>query len=136
MHIMKKTARYFAKKNYCKTAIATRADLSIFQEKPTPSMVIGILMIFLSYVIGLPAVVFMAAVSMWAKKPLIGIIGGPLIYGISTVVFIVGIKMAGAKHIKALFAWITRVLLEKILGDEINKIGDMKQETAETGESK
>lgn len=99
-------------------------------------MVIGILMIFLSYVIGLPAVVFMAAVSMWAKKPLIGIIGGPLIYGISTVIFIVGIKMAGVKHIKALFAWMTRVLLEKILGDEINKIGDMKQEPAETGESK
>ena len=122
MNIIKKTARYFARKKYCRAAIDERADLRIFQEKPTFSMVIGIIMITFSYAIGLPAVVFLTSLAVWLKKPLIGIIGGPLIYGISTLIFIIGIKLAGLKHIKALFLWMTRITLEKMLGEEAKSI--------------
>ncbi len=122
MQLVKKAARYFAQKKYCRTVIATQADLSAFQKKPTFSMIMGTLLIILSYVIGLPAVVFLAALAVWMRKPLIGIIGGPLIYAISMVVFVIGIRMAGLKHIKAFCAWITRAVLEKILGDEIKEI--------------
>lgn len=120
--MIKKTAHYFAQKKYCRAAIDNRADLRVFQEKPTLSMAMGMVMIAFSYVIGLPAVVFLATLAIWLDKPLIGIIGGPLIYGISTLIFIIGIKLAGLKHIKALFLWMIRIILEKILGEEAKSI--------------
>lgn len=131
MNIIKKTARYFAQKKYCRTAIDERADLRVFQEKPAFSMVIGIIMITFSYIIGLPAVVFLATLAVWMKKPLIGIIGGPLIYGISTLIFIIGIRLTGIKHIKALFLWMTRIILEKILGEEAKSIKCLPVEGSE-----
>jgi len=134
LYIIKKIARYFARKKYCQAVIITQADLTTFQEKPTFPMVMGILMIVFSYIIGLPAVFFLTMLAVWMKKPLIGIIGGPLIYAISTLVFVIGIRMAGLKHIKALFAWATRVALEKILGDEIKDIAFLSQEAAVASE--
>jgi hypothetical protein len=130
--MIKKTAHYFAQKKYCRAAIDNRADLRVFQEKPTLSMAMGMVMIAFSYVIGLPAVVFLATLAIWLDKPLIGIIGGPLIYGISTLIFIIGIKLAGLKHIKALFLWMIRIILEKILGEEAKSIRSLPVEDAES----
>ncbi len=118
MRILKKAARYFARKDFCRKAIDERADLSAFKEKLTLSIVIGIILIALSYAIGLPTVVAFGAIAASMNKPLIGIIGGALIYGISTLMFIIGIKMAGTKYFIALNRWLARVILEKILGDE------------------
>ena len=131
MNTIKKTAHYFAQKKYCRAAIDNRADLRVFQEKPTLSMAMGMVMIAFSYVIGLPAVVFLATLAIWLDKPLIGIIGGPLIYGISTLIFIIGIKLAGLKHIKALFLWMVRIILEKILGEEARSIKSFPVEGAD-----
>jgi hypothetical protein len=130
--MIKKTAHYFAKKKYCRAAIDNRADLRVFQEKPTLSMAMGMVMIAFSYVIGLPAVVFLATLAIWLNKPLIGIIGGPLIYGISTLIFIIGIKLTGLTHIKALFLWMTRITLEKILGEEARSNSSLPVEGAES----
>ena len=118
MHILKKPAHYFARKRFCRTAIDEHADLSVFKEKLTMSIVIGIVLIALSYAIGLPTVVAFGTIAASMNKPLIGIIGGALIYGISTLMFFMGIKMAGTKYFVALNRWLARIILEKILGDE------------------
>lgn len=88
-----------ARKKYCKTAIEDQADLKAIREKPTPSMIAGLIMIGFSYIIGLPAVVAMGIIAVWAKKPLVAVIGGPLIYAISTIIFIIGIRMAGKTYV-------------------------------------
>jgi len=118
LRILKKMANYFARKSFCRKAIDEHADLSAFKEKLTMSMVIGIILIALSYAIGLPTVVAFGVIAASMNKPLIGIIGGALIYGISTLLFIIGIKMAGKKYFVALNRWFARIILEKILGDE------------------
>lgn len=119
MNIIKKVALYLAQKPFCRKAIEERADLLAFREKLTPAVIVGIVLILFSYVIGMPAVIALGAIAITLKKPLIGIIGGALIYAISTLIFIVGIKLAGKRYIKALFRWLARVILEKILGDDI-----------------
>jgi len=45
------------------------------------------ILIAFSYVIGLPAVVALGVIAVKLDEPLIGIIGGPLIYGVSTLIF-------------------------------------------------
>lgn len=118
MNILKKAARYFARKKFCRKAIDEHADLSIFKEKLTPHVITGLILIAFSYVIGLPAVIALSIIAVWLHKPLVGIIGGPLIYAISTIIFIIGLKLAGKKYFFVLISWITRIILEKILGDE------------------
>ncbi len=118
MSILKKIAHYFARKSFCRKAIDEHADLSAFKEKLTRSMIIGLVLIALSYAIGLPTVLAFSLIAASMHKPLIGIIGGALIYGISTLLFFVGIKMAGMKYFVALNRWLARIILEKILGDE------------------
>jgi hypothetical protein len=50
---------------------------------------------------------------------MIAALGGPLIYGVSTIIFLVGIKMAGKKYVQVFCRWVVRVVLEKILGDDL-----------------
>jgi hypothetical protein len=118
LSILKKTAHYFARKSFCRKAIDERADLSAFKERLTPPIIFGIILTALSYAIGLPTVIAFSAIAASMNKPLIGIIGGLLIYGISTLMFIIGIKIAGTKYFLTLNRWLTRIILERILGEE------------------
>jgi hypothetical protein len=124
LNILKKTALYLARTKYCKTAIEDHADLTAIREKPTPSMIAGMIMIGFSYVIGLPAVIAMGVIAVWVKKPLVAVVGGPLIYAISTIIFIIGIKMAGKTYFHVFCRWMVRVVLEKILGDDVRMLSE------------
>jgi len=122
LNILKKIAHYFARKNFCRKAIDEHADLNAFKENLSRSIVIGLILIALSYTIGLPTVVAFGAIATSMNKPLIGIVGGALIYGISTLMFFIGIKMAGMKYFLALTSWLARIILEKILGPEVKTL--------------
>jgi len=124
VNIIKKTALCLARREYCKTAIEQRADLSALREKPARQVIAGLALIAFSYVIGLPAVVFLGVCAVKLKKPLIAALGGPLIYGVSTIIFLIGIRMAGKKYVQVFCRWAVRVVLEKILGDDILMISE------------
>jgi len=122
LNILKKTALHFARKKYCRAAILECADLLAIKKKPEPHVIIGLSLIAFSYVIGLPAVIAMGVIAVWTKEPKIGIIGGPVIYLISTIIFIIGIKMAGKKYFHLFSRWVIRIVLEKILGEDVRLI--------------
>ena len=98
------------------SAIADRADLSAFKEKPTPRIIFGLFLIGLSYTIGWPAVSALGMLSVYYKEPLIVGIGGPLTYGLSHLVFIAGMYFAGAQYTKIFLRWATRMFMEKMMG--------------------
>jgi len=87
-------------------------------------MIVGLILIAFSYVIGLPAVVALGVIAVWMKDKRIVLIGGPLIYAISTILFIIGIKMAGKKYFQVFSRWVVRVVLEKILGNDIRALSE------------
>ena len=118
MSTVKKIAVYFARKEFCQKAVNERADLGVFKEKTSFPVKIGVVLVFFSYIIGLPAVFALGALAAALKKPLIFFIGGPVIYGISTIIFIIGGYLAGTKYIKAFFRWSVRIILVKIIGGE------------------
>ncbi len=123
LSIIKKAALYFARKEYCRAAIDEHADLSIFKEKLTATVITGLILIFISYLLGIPAVFIVGAIAAWLKSPAFGVIGIPLIYGISWLLLMLGIYLAGPQYGKALSRWTVRVVLEKILGDEAGTAG-------------
>jgi hypothetical protein len=102
---------------FVQKAIADKADLSLFKERPNPRTIAGISAIGISYIIGWPAVAFLGFVSLHYEKPMIAIIGGPLTYGLSHLVFILGMYLAGADYTRVFLRWATRKTMEKLMGN-------------------
>ena len=136
MSIIKKTALYFARKEFCRAAIHEHADLSIFEKKLTATVIIGLILIAFSNIIGLPAVFIVGGIAAWLEKPMIGFIGIPLTYGISWLLLMLGLYLAGPKYGKALGRWAVRVILEKILGNDAKTIGSVPVENPEKTHTK
>jgi ABC-type spermidine/putrescine transport system permease subunit II len=130
LSIIKKTALYFAQKEFCSAAINKHADLSIFKERLSASVIAGLILITVSYILGIPAVFIVGGFSAWLKNPMVGVIGIPLIYGISWLLLMLGLYLAGPKYGKAFSRWTVRVILEKILGDEDKTIRSLPQENS------
>jgi hypothetical protein len=105
----------FAATPYVRDVISEKADLSAFKQKPTARILFGVFLIAFSYVIGWPAVAALAALATYLRKPLIAIIGGPLTYGLSHLVFMAGMYLAGAKYSAIFLRWATRIVMEKLM---------------------
>ena len=136
MNIIKKIALYFARKEFCRAAIHEHADLSIFKEKLTAGVITGLVLIAVSYPIGLPAVFVVGGIAAWLEKPMVGLIGIPLTYGISWLLFMLGVYLAGPKYGKAVSSWAVRVILEKILGEEAKTIAFVPVENQQRSNTK
>ncbi len=115
MNVIKK----IAETRYVRSAIDDKADLSAFKEKPSVRVVFGVSVIAFSYVIGWPAVGALGALSIYLEKPLIVAIGGPLIYGLSHLVFMLGMYLAGADYTRIFLRWATRVTVEKFVNTDL-----------------
>jgi len=102
---------------FVRTAIEEQADLSEFRRRPSTRTVLGITAIGISYIIGWPAVALLGTMSVYLKEPLIVAIGGPVTYGLSHLVFIAGMYLAGAEYSRIFFRWATRVFVEKLIGN-------------------
>ncbi len=115
--IRQKILRKAADTRFVQKAIADKADLSAFKERPSPRAIAGISAIGISYIIGWPAVVLLGAVSVHLGKPMIAIIGGPVTYGLSHLVFILGMYLAGADYTRIFLRWAARKAMEKLMGN-------------------
>jgi hypothetical protein len=108
-------ARLVARTGFARKALEEEADLSPFREKPSARILFGIFLMGFSYVIGWPAVALFGILSIYLREPLIFIVGGPVIYGISHLVFLAGLYLAGARYTYIFFRWAIRKFLEKYL---------------------
>ena len=87
-----------AETDYVRSALNDKADLSAFKEKPSLRIITGVSAILFSYIISWPAIGALGAISVHLNKPLLVVIGGPLLYGFSHLVFLFGMYLAGAKY--------------------------------------
>lgn len=95
--------------------MAERADLSAFREKPTARVLLGVLAIGVSFLLGWPAVTALGVLSLYLETPWIVVIGGPLIYGFSHLVFLLGMYLSGAEYSLIFCRWLVRITMERCL---------------------
>jgi hypothetical protein len=100
--------------DYVRSALNDKADLSAFKERPSIRIILGVSAILFSYIISWPAIGALGALSVYLNKPLLVVVGGPLLYGFSHLVFIFGMYLAGAKYSKIFLRWATRIAMEKL----------------------
>ena len=103
-----------ARKPYIQRILREELDLQCLKRKPTGREQFGIFLVLLSYVIGWPAVAFFGFLSLYLKQPLVLIIGGPLTYAASHVVFLVGMYIAGKDYATVFMKWSIKKACEKL----------------------
>ncbi len=113
-----KLLQKLAETDYVRKAVEERADLSAFHEKPSFRVLLGVFALAFSYVISWPAITLLGVLAIHLEKPLLIAIGGPLLYGLSHLVFLFGMYLSGAKYSKIFLRWATRVAVERWVNKE------------------
>jgi hypothetical protein len=111
MDLLKK----IAETDFVHKAMEENANLDAFKQRPDLRVISGLAVIGFSYIIGWPAVGALGATSLYLNKPLLFVIGGPVTYGISHLVFLFGMYLAGAQYSKAFLRWATKVTMERLM---------------------
>ncbi len=114
MQLRSKFIRKIAQTEFVRSAVAEKADLTAFKQRPSIRVIAGVSLIGFSYVIGWPAVGALSALAVYLQKPLVAIIGGPLTYGLSHLVFLAGMYLAGAEYTRIFLRWAARMAMEKL----------------------
>lgn len=113
--VIRRSIHKIATTDFVRSAIAEQADLSAFKEKPNLRIIAGVFAIAFSYVIGWPAIAGLGMLAAKYRQPLIVVVGGPVTYGLSHLVFLLGMYLAGAVYSLIFLRWITRITMEKLL---------------------
>jgi len=106
---------YFAATDFVRRAITDRADLAAFRDKPTPTAVLGVIAISLSFLLGWPAIAALGVLAVKWHQPWLVVVGGPVTYGISHLVFLLGMYLSGAVYSLIFCRWLTRITMERCL---------------------
>ena len=102
--------------DYVRSAIADKADLSAFKARIRFRNKLCIAIVFFSYVISWPAIALLGYIALATDRAWLLTVVGPLLYGFSHLVFLVGMYLAGANYFKIVLRWAIRVLVEKMMG--------------------
>jgi len=99
-------------------AIREKTDLKVFKERPSTRFLIGVGLILISYVFGWPMVGLFSVLAAYFQRPGL-LIGGPLSYGFSHLVFLAGMLLAGRdsiRYVEIFSLWSLRTLVERLTG--------------------
>jgi len=95
MPLMHKVANWVSRTEYGRKALNEPGDLGLFKQRPSPGVILGLVLLGVSYLIGWPVVGLTAVLAAYYREPLILLIGGPAVYGLSWVVFGVSMLLLG-----------------------------------------
>ncbi len=115
MNILQKTIRKLASTSFVATAIKDRADLEPFRQKPTLRIIAGVAAIIVSFIICWPVIALFTILSVKWHNPWIISIGGPTVYGLSHLVFMLGMYLSGGPYTVVFLRWAVRVTFERLL---------------------
>ena len=107
-----KVLQYLSRRKWVVRLLDNPVNLGEFKKRPTPRLVIGLVLMGLSYLLGWPSVAALGYLAVCLQEPWIAVIGCPAIYGFSYLVFIAGAWLSRAPHYLGLVA---RYALQSLL---------------------
>jgi len=116
--LRRRLGQWLARRPYVARAIEEQADLSAFDHKPSLPLVVGLILIGLSFLVGgWPTIAAIGVVAAWFEEPLIFVIGGPAAYGASWGIWGLGMLISGKESVKYgnhFARWGVRRLVERL----------------------
>lgn len=113
--LFRKPVERLANTRFVRDAISEEADLSAFRQPPTFRVIAGVGAIGISYIMAWPLIAVLGIASVHLENPALVLIGGPVAYGLSHVVFLLGMYLAGAKYSVIFLRWLTRAGMLKLM---------------------
>jgi peptidoglycan/xylan/chitin deacetylase (PgdA/CDA1 family) len=116
-------ARKLASTAYVRRAFEKQATLDVFKTSPSPRFLFGMGMVLFSFIIGWPMVALFSVLSAYSHAPALLILGTAF-YGLSHLVWMFGMYLAGRnsiKYIDAMLSWGLCKVVEMVLNREILK---------------
>jgi peptidoglycan/xylan/chitin deacetylase (PgdA/CDA1 family) len=110
-------ARRLACSAYIKSAVEQEVTLEALKDPPSPKFFFGVGLVLLSYVLGWPMVGLFSVLSVYFQAPAL-LVGGPVLYGFSHLVWLLGMYLAGRdclKYTDVILKWGLRKTLGKAL---------------------
>jgi hypothetical protein len=98
---------------FVRSAVLDKADLSDLKQRPSARTWFGISFMGFSYIIGWPAIIALGFVSVQVNRPWLVAVGGPVLYGLSHLVFLLGMVLAGTQYTRPFLRWAARRAVEK-----------------------
>lgn len=99
--------------------LTTPVNFEVFKKKPTPRFIIGMVIIGFSYLMAWPLISLFGILAVLFKQPLLFVVGSPIVYGISYLVFFLGIAVAGKEtivYLSVFLQWGLMRGLRRLLG--------------------
>jgi len=106
-------ARWLAQTKFGQKSLTRPDGLSILKQQPGTRVYVGIVLLVVSYLIGLPALAFLSYLSVKLNKPMIIAVGGPVVFLLVHIMFGVGVYLAGRNYAVEGLYWATRRFLHK-----------------------
>jgi hypothetical protein len=110
--------RWLRQRRLVQRALETPPD-PIFSQPPSARIVVGLVLLAASYLLGWPAIAAFGVAAAWLRQPKL-ILGGPVLYGLSWLIFAIGLALIGSKSVgagRALGLALVRKLAQRYLGD-------------------
>lgn len=121
LDVSRSLARLLMRTDFVRSAVKENADLSLFKQKPTKKILLGLVCIAVSYLICWPVISALGVVAVYTGKPVLVVIGAPLIWTATHFLCMFGTYLAGVEHTKALTKWLTRKFVERKLPEEVQR---------------
>ncbi len=98
---------------FVRRAVRENADLKIFQQKPTPRIIAGLICIAASYIFCWPVIGALGLAAAYMPQPLWVVAGAPVVWVLCHFLCMFGVYLAGRDHSLALLKWVVRVFVQK-----------------------
>ena len=115
MPIARKIAERLARTRFGRRALAEKTNLGVFREKPSARFYLGLSLIGLSCLMGLPAMALCGYLASVWKEPLILPLGVGVVFVAVHLLFAAGVYLAGANYAMVLLRWFAGQFMRKNL---------------------
>ena len=113
MSLLKSLARKMAQTKFGQKSLSNPDELSILKQQPGKRVYVGLVLIAMSFLLGLPALAFLSYLSVKLSKPMTIAVGGPAVIILVHIVFGVGVYLAGQNHASKAMQWAVKRFLQK-----------------------
>ena len=113
MSLLRPFARKLAQTRFGQKSLTKPDGLSVLKQKPSTRVYVGLFLIAMSFLTGLPALALLSYLALKSSKPMTIAVGGPVVFLLVHIMFGVGVYLAGQNYAVEILQWATKRFLQK-----------------------
>ena len=113
MSFLRSFARRLAQTKFGQKSLSRPDGLSIFKQQPCTRVYVGLVLMAMSFLIGLPVLALLSYLALKMSKPMTIAVGGPVVFLLVHIMFGAGIYLAGQNYAVDLLQWAAKRFLQK-----------------------